>query len=65
MGAVLRPRRREAPIDAANARIYASGDDGGRHDRPYRRFEYPSGVKVMPSYERPEAPDRGSPIWGN
>ena len=55
LGAVVRSRRREAPIDAAIARIYASGDDGGRHDRPYRRFEYPSGVKDPPSYERPEA----------
>ena len=27
------------------ARTYASEDDGGRHDRPYRRFEYPAGVK--------------------
>ena len=33
-----------AVFHAAIARIYVSGDDGGRHDRPYRRDEYPSGV---------------------
>ena len=52
-GPLRRPRRREAPIDAAIARVYASGDGGGRHVRPYRRIEYLSDVNPPPSYERP------------